>query len=343
MVAPIAGFGSVVRRSVYVRSAAAARAAAILLLVADPPLDRYSRAWTPRTSSTASPSAIEALDADAGNHLSPGALARFLQEIAAASADRLGFGYEALRARNHAWVLHGLRIQIFQRPGYHQTGPRRHLAPRTDPPARLPRVPGHGRRRPARRRRLERLGGHGHHHPPPHPSRPLPRPSLAPATGPWTATRSSRRPSPTPDAELKVRVRWSDLDLNGHLNNTRFLDLALETFEDAWLLAHEPVEVEMSFLAEGRRGDVLVSRRQPEGEGSFLHSLVREADGKELFRARTVWARSCACRHFVHAFRPKSRIKWRCAGATALRTALAASHRTSVSLPIRSSPAAFTS
>ncbi len=231
---------------------------------------------------------IEALDADAGNHLSPGALARFLQEIAAASADRLGFGYEALRARNHAWVLHGLRIQISQRPGYHQTV---HVA--TWP------------------RELIRLLAYREFLVTDDAGRPV-----AAATSAWvvmdTTTRRLVRPDPyldrpwrpdkaldrdpqqppavtAPDAELKVRVRWSDLDLNGHLNNTRFLDLALETFDDAWLLEHEPVEVEMSFLAEGRRGDVLVSRRQQEGDESFLHSLVRESDGKELFRARTVW------------------------------------------------------
>jgi medium-chain acyl-[acyl-carrier-protein] hydrolase len=231
---------------------------------------------------------VQALDADAGNHLSPGALARFLQEIAAASADRLGFGYEALRARNHAWVLHGLRIQIAQRPGYHQlvhvaTWPRelvRLLAFReflvTDDDGRpVAAASSAWVVMDATTRRLVR-----------------PDPYL---DRPWRPDRVlDRDPAPPPaltdpDAELKVRVRWTDLDLNGHLNNTRFLDLALETFADDWLLAHAPTEVEMSFLAEGRRGDVLLSRRQPQDEGSFLHSLVREADGKELFRARTVW------------------------------------------------------
>ncbi len=231
---------------------------------------------------------VQALDADAGNRLSPGALARFLQEIAAASADRLGFGYEALRARHHAWVLHGLRIRIAQRPGYHQTV---HVA--TWP------------------RELVRLLAYREFEVTDDAGRPV-----ALASSAWvamnTTTRRIARPDAyldrpwrpdrvldrdpqqppavtAPDTERKVVVRWSDLDLNGHLNNTRFLDLALETFDDAWLLAHEPVELEMSFLAEGRRGDVLVSRRQREEGASFLHSLVREEDGKELFRARTAW------------------------------------------------------
>jgi acyl-ACP thioesterase len=231
---------------------------------------------------------VQALDADAGNRLSPGALARFLQEVAAASADRLGFGYEALRARNHAWVLHGLRIRIAQRPGYHQlvhvaTWPReliRLLAFReflvTDDAGRpVAAASSAWVVMDATTRRLAR--------PDPYLDRPW-RPDKA-------LDRDPQQPAAltAPDAELPVRVRWSDLDLNGHLNNTRFLDLALETFDDAWLLAHEPVEVEMSFLAEGRRGDVLLSRRQKESEGVFLHSLVRESDGKELFRARTVW------------------------------------------------------
>lgn len=231
---------------------------------------------------------VQALDADAGNRLSPGALARYLQEVAAASATRLGFGYDVLIARNHAWVLRGLLMRLSRRPSYHQTvhvatWPRelnrllahREFAVTDDAGGPVALATSAWVVMDAATRRVVRPDAY------------LDRP--------WRPVRALDRdpqslpPVTAPEAELVVRVRWSDLDLNGHLNNTRFLDLALETFADDWLLAHEPVEIELSFLAEGRRADRLVSRRQREDDGAFLHSLVREADGKELFRARTVW------------------------------------------------------
>ncbi len=51
-------------------------------------------------------------------------------------------------------------------------------------------------------------------------------------------------------------VRWSDTDRNGHLNNTHYADLMLD-YLPAGRLEQDPVEVDLHFVGECRRGDVL--------------------------------------------------------------------------------------
>jgi hypothetical protein len=45
----------------------------------------------------------------------------------------------------------------------------------------------------------------------------------------------------------------------------------------------------VQFLAETTLGQTVLSRSAPEADGTLLHELVREEDGKPLARARTGW------------------------------------------------------
>ena len=58
----------------------------------------------------------------------------------------------------------------------------------------------------------------------------------------------------TPAGEY--RVRWSDTDRNGHLNNTHYADLMLD-YLPAQRLEQDPVEVDLHFAGECRMGDTL--------------------------------------------------------------------------------------
>jgi len=46
---------------------------------------------------------------------------------------------------------------------------------------------------------------------------------------------------------------------------------------------------EAYFIAECRHGSRVLSRSAAAGDGVFVHSVVREEDGKELARLRTAW------------------------------------------------------
>ncbi len=48
-------------------------------------------------------------------------------------------------------------------------------------------------------------------------------------------------------------------------------------------------ELEVQYRAECMLGSAVLSRVQPAGEGTFLHAIVREEDGRELARLATRW------------------------------------------------------
>jgi len=98
---------------------------------------------------------------------------------------------------------------------------------------------------------------------------------------------------PIPDdfnCELPFRVRHSDLDINQHVNNTVYVDWALETLPQDVIGQISPKTIEVSYRAEANYGDRILSRSFFASDDSrSIHQLIRESDGKELARLRTEW------------------------------------------------------
>ncbi|MBW2092862.1 MAG: hypothetical protein JRI34_12175, partial [Deltaproteobacteria bacterium] len=93
------------------------------------------------------------------------------------------------------------------------------------------------------------------------------------------------------DYELRFRVRHRDLDLNQHVNNVSYIEWVIESALIALNDAKVLKELEINFQAEARFGDHVISRCQSQTHDrtNFLHSLVREEDGQEVARAKTIW------------------------------------------------------
>ena len=91
--------------------------------------------------------------------------------------------------------------------------------------------------------------------------------------------------------ERKFRVRFGNLDINQHVNNACYVEWMLEGMPVDILNELALAELEINFLAESFLHDRVAARCRPLNSGSreFQHSLIREADGQELVRARTVW------------------------------------------------------
>jgi acyl-ACP thioesterase len=243
-------------------------------------------------SITAQDFTVASWDVDARNRLTTAAVGRFMQEAAETNARRIGFGYDELRARGLAWILSGLLVRLDRYPRFRET-----VRVETWP------VDLVGRRAVRDWRILDASGE-----------------EIGAATSAWFCLDLARRRPVSPEewrdadawlptvramdrdcdrvpavaaaeAEVAVPVRWSDLDLNDHLTNTRYQDLILECYEEDWLRTREVVEIELNFLAEGKYPDTLLSRRQAEAgaENTWLHALARASDGKEICRARVVW------------------------------------------------------
>jgi acyl-ACP thioesterase len=93
---------------------------------------------------------------------------------------------------------------------------------------------------------------------------------------------------PTPVTDLaEFEVRNSDLDLNDHVNNTKYAQWVLDSLPVETLKTAELYEYEINFLAETRKGDRITVQQaaSPDGRNEFFQGL-RKQDGKVVFTAR---------------------------------------------------------
>lgn len=117
------------------------------------------------------------------------------------------------------------------------------------------------------------------------------RPTLPPANGVSLKAEKSEGelpwpPSLKPNDLVSVEkrpVRLSDLDFNGHMNNVRYLDFALDAETKDFLLSKEAASLQINFQSEtmlGKEMEILISK----GENPRLYE--GRVDGKPVFAAK---------------------------------------------------------
>ena len=100
-------------------------------------------------------------------------------------------------------------------------------------------------------------------------------------------------PSSATDAG-PVGVLYDDLDVNGHVNNVRYVEWALQSMPEDLLEVYDLRQLEILFVAEARLGDsVRVRTGAVEGADyagrEFAHLILHGDGQKELARVRTRW------------------------------------------------------
>ncbi len=249
---------------------------------------------------------IHTYEADQSGATSPTALFRFLLDAASSHADSVGYGYRDMQERDSAWVLSRFLFQIERYPKWQEQ-----VAVETWPS-------GTERLFALRDYLIRDSSGE----------------PMARATSSWiiinAATRAPERPERVAsvmdfvtDAHVFERsaakipaaesaeaptveiARYSDIDLNGHVTSSRYLEWLLDGFSTEFRQEHELRGFEINYLAETLCGDEVKvgcaeelprgedpgagRPRPPDGSRSFLHSIGRSADGVALCRARTRW------------------------------------------------------
>jgi len=92
---------------------------------------------------------------------------------------------------------------------------------------------------------------------------------------------------PTKRDELIIRT--SDIDVNHHVNNTRYIEWAYNTFPLAYHKENILKVVEVNFLAEGKEeNSIQVEQYQLSGKENTV-SIIRTDDRKELCRIYFEW------------------------------------------------------
>jgi acyl-ACP thioesterase len=81
---------------------------------------------------------------------------------------------------------------------------------------------------------------------------------------------------------ISFTVNWHDLDFNGHLNNTYYIQWMLEAIPSDILQHQQLVKMDIQYRMECYWKDVILSEMEQIEESVFRHRLVRKEDGKEL-------------------------------------------------------------
>jgi medium-chain acyl-[acyl-carrier-protein] hydrolase len=234
--------------------------------------------------------AVRSYEVDAFNELSVPALWGYLQEVAGLSAERLGFGVRRCLDAGFTWVLARQRLEISR-------------AARFGEGVEIETWPNGTERIAAFREFVVRCGGE----------------EIARATSTWfLLDLKSRRPvdpaaaldsafprargpsvvalpgtklQPLESAEIErpFAVRFADIDLNWHVNNVSYVQWLLEAVPKETWHERRPSTVDAQYVAECDWGGRILSRARATGEGEYLHSVAREADGKEIARGTTTW------------------------------------------------------
>lgn len=235
---------------------------------------------------------IRSYEVDCHHRLSVLAIFNFMQEVASRHAEALGVSIQQLLSENYTWLLSRLKIKLVSFPVWKDqiqiktwpSGARRLFALRDfeiqDKDQQLVAAAISAwlildvqKHRPARIGPfIERL-------------RPLEGDHILPVTLdklPGLAARSH---------EKKYVVRNRDLDINQHVNNVSFVEWLVESVPTRVLNTSVLAELEINFMAEAFYEDRILAacHCQDANHTEFFHSIIRQQDGQELVRARTMW------------------------------------------------------
>lgn len=95
------------------------------------------------------------------------------------------------------------------------------------------------------------------------------------------------------EAERKFDVRRRDIDTNEHVNNSRYMEWALEQVPADVYDNHCLHSIEIKYKKETTLGNVIISRcnsfKKENGMSICLHSILSDDGNTEVASAKTVW------------------------------------------------------
>ncbi len=85
-----------------------------------------------------------------------------------------------------------------------------------------------------------------------------------------------------PSVIFESRAAISDIDINGHINNTKYVEWAINSFSEEAYKATTIERITVNFLAEGFSGDELAIRSFDLDDVKMVSVVTRKSDGRSL-------------------------------------------------------------
>lgn len=233
---------------------------------------------------------IRAHDVDFNRNASVEKLCQYFLDAAWNHAEKLGVGFHALERRGQFWVLSRLLLQISRRPLWGD-GVTLETWPRTAKSVFAMRdfrmADSHGEtlvlgasawlvldsktRKPQRLDRISAEIGLTNT------DRALDRePAKLPAL-------------PVHQPGLNIKVRYSDIDVNGHVNSARYVGWLMDAYPLEWHRRNGLRSIDLNYLAETMDGETLGLGCDQSSPDGHLFSLVSLRHSVEACRARLIW------------------------------------------------------
>ncbi|MDR1472486.1 MAG: hypothetical protein LBS75_08170 [Synergistaceae bacterium] len=218
-------------------------------------------------------------------------LLQFLQETAALHADGVGVGVASLMERGMTWVLRRYRVRVRRYPGGSGLAVRTWFEPRKNlKSVRVFEVRDESgdvvadawsawivvdieRGRPVR---LDRALPAAYFNVAEPTGKPV-EDSIPPQGGDF-------------DREAEFRVRWGEMDLNGHTNHTVYFDWAIESTPDDVVDRCEPCILDAEYVSSVPRGYAVArTRKTADDPLKFAHEIYAKGTSAVAARLATTW------------------------------------------------------
>jgi acyl-ACP thioesterase len=232
---------------------------------------------------------IRSYDVDATRRATSLSLCRYFLEAAWNHAEALGLGFSHLRSQGKFWVLARLRLEMQQYPAWGdrailRTWPRglksvfalRDFELQDETGTRIAAgssawlVIDSVSKRPQRLHKLF--------------------PSLAALNGKAALGCDPEElgDNKTWDNACPLTVRYTDIDVNKHVNSTRYIGWTLDAYPAGFHIDHSLRVLEVNYLGETLEGEQLTVRTRQSDAAVYSHSLIKPS-GSEVCRACLEW------------------------------------------------------
>ena len=233
---------------------------------------------------------VRSFDVNKNNDISLVSISEYLQEVAGDHANSKGFGYKQVIKEGLVWILGGIRIEVNRLPIWEEEI---HIKTWVVENNRF-----------VSRRDFEWYDTDGN--------------IIIKATTNWILFDTNKRRPQIIDqmnfpavllkgkyatennlANIKENkensvstnytVRYSDLDMVGHMNNTKYIQLFTDSYSAEFHNSHKVKSIDINFKVEAKYKDVLELKTIDNGGNEYVHILNRTSDNKSNCLSKIIW------------------------------------------------------